>query len=211
MTFSLKKLEEIALCLENDGAFHRRYIKTLTLGDRRSVIQSFLGYPSAYNNTHQPQWWGKNTIEDREQLRRYFDERYELQALSTDQTLHKYDYLPNIWKAPPLPAAPDPSDMAGFPAYVPPCPYTHPALTPAKDTDMTTTKTPIQITTKTFANGEDISTMADSAIYDLIARQEADIKELEKIEAKPKKLVAEIAKRKEGIAALVAYLDSKEA
>lgn len=68
----------------------------------------------------------------------------------------------------------------------------------------------IVITTKTLVNGVDIATLADSAIYDLIAKQEAAVADLEKIDNKPKKLVNEIAKRKAGIQALVDYLDSKE-
>lgn len=68
----------------------------------------------------------------------------------------------------------------------------------------------IEVTTKTLVNGVDIKDFKDSEIYDLIAAQEAEIARLEAIKAKPKKLVAEIAKRQEGIAALVAYLDSKE-
>lgn len=68
----------------------------------------------------------------------------------------------------------------------------------------------IVITTKTLVNGVDIATLADSGIYDLIAKQEAAVADLEKIDNKPKKLVNEIAKRKAGIQALVDYLDSKE-
>lgn len=68
----------------------------------------------------------------------------------------------------------------------------------------------IKIETKTFVNGVDISTLEDSAIYNLIANQESEIEQLDKIKTKPKKLVAEIEKRKAGIDALVAYLDSKE-
>lgn len=68
----------------------------------------------------------------------------------------------------------------------------------------------IKIETKTFVNGVDISTMDDASVYALIATQEAQIKELDKIETKPKKLTAEIEKRKAGVKALVDYLDSKE-
>lgn len=68
----------------------------------------------------------------------------------------------------------------------------------------------IEITTKTLVNGKDIKDFEDSEIYDLIAAQEAEIARLEAIKTKPKKLLTEIAKRQEGIAALVAYLDSKE-
>ena len=69
---------------------------------------------------------------------------------------------------------------------------------------------PITITTITLINGADISKMADGEVFDLIASEEAVIEGLKKIKAQPKKLVAEIAKREAGIAALVAYLDSKE-
>lgn len=68
----------------------------------------------------------------------------------------------------------------------------------------------IEVTTKTLVNGKDIKDFSDAEVYQLIADQEAEIARLEAIKAKPKKLVAEIAKRQEGIAALVAYLDSKE-
>jgi hypothetical protein len=67
---------------------------------------------------------------------------------------------------------------------------------------------PITITTKTFANGTDISTMADAEVFNLIAEQEAEIEGLKKIKAQPKKLIDEIAKREAGIAALVTYLDN---
>lgn len=69
--------------------------------------------------------------------------------------------------------------------------------------------TPIEITTKTFVNGQDIKAMSDAQVYELIASEEAKIKELEKIETKPKKLVAEIERRRAGIKDLVTYLDSK--
>jgi hypothetical protein len=68
----------------------------------------------------------------------------------------------------------------------------------------------IKIETKTFVNGVDIATLDDANVYALIATQEAQIKELDKIETKPKKLTAEIEKRKAGVKALVDYLDSKE-
>ena len=81
---------------------------------------------------------------------------------------------------------------------------------PTTPKEITMNKTAIiEITTKTLVNGIDVKDLDDSAIYDLIARQEAEIKRLEAIENKPKKLVAEIEKRRAGIKALVDYLDSK--
>ncbi len=68
----------------------------------------------------------------------------------------------------------------------------------------------IEVTTKTLINGQDAANLTDTAIYNLIADQEKAITDLEAIKNKPKKLVAEIAKRKAGIQALVDFLDSKE-
>lgn len=82
---------------------------------------------------------------------------------------------------------------------------------PTKETIMTAVTSIIDITTKTFANGLDISTMKDSDIYSMIASQEGEIEKLEAIKNKPKRLVAEIEKRKAGIKSLVDYLDSREA
>lgn len=84
--------------------------------------------------------------------------------------------------------------------------------TQAKETIMNnaTNTAAITITTKTLVNGVDTANMTDSTLYDLIAKQEAAVADLEKIVNKPKKLVNEIAKRKAGIQALVDYLDSKE-
>lgn len=84
-------------------------------------------------------------------------------------------------------------------------------LTPTPTPKETSVSKPITITTTTFANGNDISKMADGEIFNMIAEQEAEIEALKKIKAQPKKLVEEIAKREAGIVALVAYLDSAKA
>lgn len=69
---------------------------------------------------------------------------------------------------------------------------------------------PITITTKTLINDRDVTTYSDSELYDLIRKEEAKIEELGKIKAKPKKLVAEIERRQNGIKQLVELLDSRE-
>lgn len=101
---------------------------------------------------------------------------------------------------------------ASLPVHVPGCPIPIPAPEylaewQASQPKEPTMSKPIEITTKTLVNGVDVTTMTDSQVYDLIAAEETKIKELEKIEAKPKKLTAEIQKRKDGILALVAHLD----
>lgn len=69
---------------------------------------------------------------------------------------------------------------------------------------------PIVITTKTFTyvNGVDVNNYGDNALYDMIAREESKIRALEAIDHKPVMLQQEIARRKDGIAALVAHLDA---
>jgi hypothetical protein len=82
---------------------------------------------------------------------------------------------------------------------------------PEKELPIMNAKTAIiEVTTQTLVNGKDVKDFSDAEVYQLIADQEAEIDRLNAIKAKPKKLVAEIEKRQAGIAALVAYLDSKE-
>lgn len=80
---------------------------------------------------------------------------------------------------------------------------------PKKETTMNTT--PITVTTKTFTyvNGTDINNFRSADLYDLIAREEDQIRKLEAIENKPVTLQQEIARRRQGIADLVAHLDSQ--
>lgn len=68
----------------------------------------------------------------------------------------------------------------------------------------------IEITKKTFINGTDITTMTDDALFAKLAQAEAEVKELEAIEAKPKKLVARIKEVKQSIADLVKLMDATD-
>lgn len=205
------RLHEAAIVLENDGGFHRQYTAAgrLTFGRRRGIIGEHL-----WRLSMETRWFQSICVEGRDQLRRYFDEQYNL----PQNEENKYGHIPTLefWKDevkyPPTPAEIECRRVAeearrvalNTDALIE---ALHTEISTWKEPAMTTTKTPIVITTKTLVNGQDIAEMADSQVYDLIARQEADIKELEKIEAKPKKLVAEIEKRRAGIAALVAHLD----
>lgn len=69
---------------------------------------------------------------------------------------------------------------------------------------------PIVITTKTttYVNGVDVNNYGDNELYDMIAREESKIRALEAIDHKPAMLKQEIARRKDGIAALVTHLDA---
>lgn len=71
------------------------------------------------------------------------------------------------------------------------------------------TTSPITVTTQVLINGRLASQYSDADLFQSIAYQEKAIKELDGIENKPASLVDEIAERKAGIQALVTYLDSR--
>lgn len=79
---------------------------------------------------------------------------------------------------------------------------------PKKETPVNTK--PLTITTKTFTyvNGVDVNNYSANELYDMIAREESKIRALEAIDNKPVMLQQEIARRKDGITALVAHLDA---
>lgn len=260
MKYDIPKLRKIALVLENDGEFHRRWkYPASTAADQRNRINV------AIHRLELP----KTTREEREQLRRYFNKHWDT---CPQELEHENDYadLPTVDIYTDNTPEPEPIDYSKLPdgtqlrlrngwIYIKGRPLwldtTHVVLgafagfsapgTPKgwqawyADGRCCTGKSPfdvvgvaviqesqpdqpvttlegnlmdaiIEITTKTLVNGKDVATMSDSEVYDLIAAQESKIRELEKIETKPKKLVAEIEKRRAGIQALVSYLDSKE-
>lgn len=190
MKMTKRQLEETVDFLKSDPAFCRRYARPSneynnTYGKRRSLVATAL-----YEN----RWRHCHDIEDRDQLRRYFDAFYKIPQTE----INKYGEIPDML-----------DDADDFPVRAAPkalkAATAAPTQTPTPENTMTK---PITITTKTFVNGTDISTMADAEVYELIATQEAEIERLGKIKARPKKLVEELAKRQAGIDLLVAYLDS---
>lgn len=239
--------DEAVLTLENTGSFYRAYLAGTTFGRRRSIISEFM---------YQVLPRVMCDIEDRDQLRRYFDNRYQIPQKEDN----KYAHIPSVWSEPPEPVPVPVPEPKLNPRYLPlvdkimglgigdkwdkqkqPVTYAmflgchfgycldendgktvlaevnkrrqaaSTSSQPAPQENTMTKSNIIEITTKTFLNGVDLATRPDAEIYDAIAQQEADIKTLEAINAKPKRLVAEIEKRKAGIAALVAFLDSKPA
>jgi hypothetical protein len=235
---SKEQYERYALELENDQYFYKRYIRLPTCGERRSLIRRQITSELGYYGTD---------IEDGEQLRRYFDDKWSI--TSDPEGQRKYDTLIDIWVAPQPTLNPrylplvdkimklgigakweKAADQKGYASSL----AAHfgyycsgpdlvllvnevnnrrnqkRAAQPQKEEPTMNSPTPIEITTKTFVNGNDVSTMTDGQIYALIAGEEQRIRELRAIGNQPKRLVAEIAKREAGIQALVTYLDSKE-
>jgi len=198
---TLTQLEEIALVLENERDFYNWYQKRLHFeakevreGMRTELRNRADQFSPEIKHllTRGASLW----VHDREILRRHFDKRYGASTRPTDpgdaSRSHTAAKLPVLYQDS------DPKSKKLAPPFEP------------KEEPIMNTTNAIEVTTKTLVNGQDVAGMSDSSIYELIAAQEAKIAELDAIKTKPKKLVAEIEKRQAGIAALVAYLDSKE-
>lgn len=66
------------------------------------------------------------------------------------------------------------------------------------------------VQTITYVYGNDTAEMKDADYYVIIRGLEKEIKDLDGIENKPKKLIATIAEKQEAINSIVALMDSKE-
>lgn len=161
----------------------------------------------------------KPDIEDREQLRRYFDELWQLPKAQYRTESADWSQISTVLfeVGSKLPYRSSGSWHIDHQADA--MLYTHcvdleclKSLFP-KETIMnsaaTSTSTPITVTTQVLINGKLASQYSDADLFQSIAFQEKAIKELDGIENKPASLVDEIAARKAGIQALVTYLDSR--
>ena len=146
----------------------------------------------------------KPNIEDREQLRRYFDELWQLPMAQYKTTSADWSQIGTVYfeigsKLPSRDSGPWRTDPLPLP------------ITP-KETIMNNaaaTSVSIIVTIQVLINGKLASQYSDADLFQSIAFQEKAIKELDGIENKPASLVDEIAARKAGIQALVTYLDSR--
>ena len=202
-----QNLQKVAADLLANPLFVRKY---KALRSSQFPEGSTSGYRRTYIRDNASSLCDRMPTVDAESLRRYIDAKLDMpEYVGTNQ----YENVPTMKLF---------SEPASAPVHVPGCPIPIPspeyrALWEAEQAAKKLTPTPkeptmakpISIETKTFINGIDATTLTDSQVYDLIASEEAKIAELGKIIAKPKKLVAEITKRQDGIHALVAHLDAK--
>lgn len=206
MKWTKMQFAEVRDFLERDPEFKKHYMRSRggSFGYRRAHIGDYLSpwtgsgrmrpYPVGL-----PAFAKRNDVEDRDQLRRYFDADW----CFPQEEVNKYAHIPD-WDdvetvADELHWRPD--------EVVKSTPLKFNIIQKAPTMNTTTA---IKITTKTLINGQDVADFTDSQIFDLIAQQEKTIEKLREIKAQPKKLVKELADRQAGIAALVAYLDSRE-
>lgn len=210
MKWTKEQFAEVRDFLKRDSGFEKHYMRGRggSFGYRRAHIGDYLSPWTGSGRTRLmpiglPSFATKNDVEDRDQLRRYFDADW----CFPQEEVNKYAHIPD-WDDVETVA-----DVKNAILYEDECPKPTPLkfnIIPKAPTMNVTATAAIKITTKTLINGQDITDFTDSQIFDLIAQQEKTIEKLREIKAQPKKLVKELAERQAGIAALVAYLDSQE-
>ena len=191
------QLTELAQALLDSSDFWKEYRHNYSeygLNRRNEIVRTLddLGFD-------------KPNIEDREQLRRYFDELWPPPMAQYNPTSADWSQIGTVHfeigsKLPSRDSGPWRTDSLPSPLPITP-----------KETIMNNaaTSTPITVTTQVLINGKLASQYSDADLFQSIALQEKAIKELDGIENKPASLVDEIAARKAGIQALVTYLDSR--
>lgn len=204
MKWTKEQFCELRNFLMKDPEFKKHYMRTRggTYGYRRGQISEYV-----YSYIRIP-WAKENDVEDRDQLRRFFDDYW----CFPQQEVNKYAHIPD-WEEDDdeplnvLLAEISAVKKPGLECLKPfiQCPLKFNIIPKAP-----TVATPLKITTKTYINGQDVASLTNSEIFDLITQQENEIEKLKQIKAQPKKLVKELAERQAGIAALVTYLDSQE-
>lgn len=214
-------LHSAAITLENDGELYKRYIRETGRQAQRNLLWSALRVLDRPLRDRLTKHDGVTAIE---QLRRYFVDVWDVTTDNEALCYCRYADQPTIefwldevnqppkFRLPPTLLKAQQETLDRLAKETAESTALYEQLT--KDLNSLTQKEStmskiIDIKTKTFVNGIDVTTLTNAQVFDLIAEQENDIKKLEGIEAKPKLLVKEIEERKAGIAALVAHLDAK--
>ena len=208
MKWTKTHFAEIRDYLKNDSEFKRHYMRARggSYGYRRAHIGDYL---SPWQGTGRrrdmpaglPPFATNNDVEDRDQLRRFFDAYW----CFPQEEVNKYAHIPDWDDVETVADVKNAMIGAILDEISKPTPLKFNIIQKAP-----TMTNAIKITTKTLVNGQDVTEFTDSQIFDLIAQQEKAIEKLREIKAQPKKLVKELTERQAGIDALVAYLDSRE-
>lgn len=173
--------DEVVIVLTNEGEFYKAFLRAPNTRTARVLICNWL--KDRYADV-------RHNAYDRELLAHEFRVQWQVA-----QDRHEDD-LPWLRNARCVP-----TDLRPAPQLAP-----QPTLT-SQAPHMSKI---IKIETRIFVNGQDVTGLKDDDLYQLIADQEKAISELEKIQAKPKRLQKEIDDRRAGIEALVKMLDERD-
>ena len=171
------------LVLDNDGIFYSKFMKCYET-EQLSAYAVRNEICAAIDRLK----LAGATPAEREEMRLYFEERYNLKPSNVFSDRSPTNRLGELTKPSPPPSTPAPALKE------------HPAMS-----------TIITLTTKHYINGTEVSTLSNAQIFKLIADQEAAIKDLEAITNKPNSLTKEIADRKAGVQTLVDFLNDRDA
>ena len=179
-----QQMRDNLLVLEKDGIFYSKFMKCYETGQfnaciAREVIQLAISQL-------------KLTVavpEEREEMRLYFEERYDLMPSNVINTRTPTNLLDESAK--PLPPTP--------------------TTTPTPITTPITMSKAITITTQVNVNGVNADNYTDAQLFDMIRQQETEIKHLQALTNKPQSLLREMETRQAGIVALVSFMDERDA
>jgi hypothetical protein len=202
-------MDEIKLTLESDRSFHDTYhkCKNFNMRDdksgssigvqRRTVIQEFCRDADIR----------RPTMIQATELEAYFNERYDLcpYGLKTQEEVRMVGSSPALAAGYAVHEKIDPNLCAQHEqmhAY-------YLFLNPLRKNIMANATPTKAIETITYVYGQPAKDVSDDQIFTHISNLEAQIKTLNAIENKPKKLVAQVASLQAEIDALVALVDAR--
>lgn len=233
MTMTTKELHQAAWELIKNRNFAKLYVLCAATGStpRASQRRTKLGEALGREYEH--------SAFDRETLRRYLDLRWKLPEAKhgTDNGATNYEgvVMQDFWTGTALgkfavpvvrPEACEYMDARDYtlandlweaagrlagPHSKPSTP-TQTETPTEKETIMSAIQTaPITITTQILVNGTSAANYDDAKLFAMIAQSESEINVLKAIENKPVALNKQIVKLEQGIAALVEYMDKRDA
>ena len=179
-------MQDNLLVLENDGIFYSKFMKRY----ETEQVNAYTVRNGICDAIHRLKLAGATPAE-REEMRLYFEERYNLKPRNVFNKRIATNLLDESAK--PLP----------------PTPVTTPVTTPTTTTN-TMTKA-ITVTTQVNVNGVNADNYTNAQLFDMIRQQENEIKNLMSITNKPQALLREINTRQAGIDALVSFMNERDA
>ena len=174
------------LVLENDGIFYKHFMKCY----ETEQVNAFAARIEICAATTRRKL-AATTPAEREEMRLYFEERYSLKPTSVTNARSSTNKLGELTN----PSPPTPT----------------PAPTPTPTTTTNTMSKAITVTTQVNVNGVNADNYTDAQLFDMIHRQETEIKNLMSITSKPQALLREINTRQAGIDALVNFMNERDA
>lgn len=239
MTMSMRELQRAAWVLIKDRSFAKTYVLCAATGVNPRASQRRTKLGNALGTEHEHSALDRETLRRYLDMRWKLPEakhgtdngatNYEgvvMQDFWSGTALGKFEvpvaepaeceYMDtrdyalalDLWEAAQRVAGAYPEPLSKAKSKTP----TQPETPTEKETTMSAIQTtPITITTQVLVNGTSAANYDDARLFAMIAQSEAEINVLKAIESKPAALNKQIVKLQAGIAALVEYMDKRDA